>query len=53
MKWQLLHPDVPAQAFSSIAEALAHAQQAAQPDDIIFIGGSNYLVGEAIRYYEK
>ncbi len=53
MKWQLLHPDVPAQAFSSIAEALAHAQQAAQPDDIIFIGGSNYLIGETIRYYEK
>lgn len=48
-KWLAIHPDSTAQAFCSVAEALACAQAAAQPEDLIFIGGSNYVVGEAIR----
>lgn len=48
-KWLAIHPDSMAQAFCSVAEALACAQAAAQPEDLIFIGGSNYVVGEAIR----
>lgn len=30
-------------------EAIRYAEQHASPEDAIFIGGSNYLVGEAIR----
>ena len=48
-KWLAIHPDSTAQAFDSVAEALARAQAAAQPEDLIFIGGSNYVVGEAIQ----
>ena len=35
-------------AIDSPQEAIHFAQQQAKPDDVIFIGGSNYLVGEAI-----
>ncbi|MBR1427210.1 MAG: bifunctional folylpolyglutamate synthase/dihydrofolate synthase [Paludibacteraceae bacterium] len=35
--------------FSSVPDALRAARCAAAPDDIIFIGGSNYIVGEALR----
>lgn len=52
-KWQALHPASRAQAFSSIDEALACAQAAAYPDDLIFIGGSNYVVGEVIKMYDN
>lgn len=33
-------------------EAIRYAQQHAAPEDAIFIGGSNYLVGDAITSYE-
>lgn len=33
-------------------EAIRYAQQHAAPEDAIFIGGSNYLVGDAINCYE-
>jgi dihydrofolate synthase/folylpolyglutamate synthase len=33
-------------------EAIRFAQQHAAPEDAIFIGGSNYLVGDAITSYE-
>ena len=52
-KWLALHPDNRAQALSRVGDALRAAQIAAKPDDCIFIGGSNYVVGEAIKYYEK
>jgi dihydrofolate synthase/folylpolyglutamate synthase len=52
-KWLAIHPDSTAQAFGSVAEALARAQAAAQPEDMIFIGGSNYVVGEAIQEMNK
>ena len=35
-------------AIDSPQEAIRFAQEHAKPDDVIFIGGSNYLVGEAI-----
>ena len=35
-------------AIDSPQEAIHFAQEHAKPDDVIFIGGSNYLVGEAI-----
>ena len=33
-------------------EAIQYAQKHAAPEDAIFIGGSNYLVGDAIKFYE-
>ncbi len=33
-------------------EAIRYAQEHAQPEDAIFIGGSNYLVGEACMMYD-
>ena len=37
--------------YPTVREALAAAQEAAAADDIIFIGGSNYVVGEVLRLY--
>ena len=37
--------------YPTVREALSAAQQAASTDDIIFIGGSNYVVGELLRLY--
>lgn len=58
-RWHALHPiantqlpianrQSPISAFSTVREALTTAQEAATADDIIFIGGSNYVVGEAL-----
>ena len=52
-KWRNLHSQTDAQAFSRIDDALRAAQQAAEPEDVIFIGGSNYVVGAAIRIIES
>ena len=51
-KWRNLHLQTDAQAFSRIDDALRAAQHAATPEDCIFIGGSNYVVGEAIKIFE-
>ena len=48
-KWRAIHPESIANSFSSVAEALQAARAKATPDDVIFIGGSNYVVGEAIK----
>ena len=37
--------------YPTVREALAAAQQAATADDIIFIGGSNYVVGEVLQQF--
>ena len=37
--------------YPTVREALTAAQEAAAADDIIFIGGSNYVVGEVLRLY--
>ena len=48
-QWQSLHPAHQAcHCFSSIATAITTAQKEASNEDIIFIGGSNYVVGEAL-----
>ena len=39
-------------AIENPKDAIRFAQQHAAPEDAIFIGGSNYLVGEAIKLYE-
>lgn len=61
-RWQALHPiantqspisdtQYPISAFSTVREALTAAQEAATADDIIFIGGSNYVVGEVLQQF--
>lgn len=46
-RWQQLGR-AQATAFTAAQEAVEAAKKAADKDDIIFIGGSNYLVGECI-----
>lgn len=35
-------------AYNSVAEALAKARLAAGPNDVVFVGGSNFVVGEIL-----
>lgn len=52
-RWKNLHPHHSSSAFYLAAtDALTQAQRLAQPTDIIFIGGSNYLVGEILSNYQ-
>ena len=52
-RWKNLHPHHSSSAFYLAAtDALTQAQHLAQPTDIIFIGGSNYLVGEILSNYQ-
>lgn len=51
-KWQSLHQDSNAKAFGRVYDAFRAAQDSASPDDVIFIGGSNYVVGEVIKLFE-
>ena len=61
-RWQQLHPiantqspisntQSPIAAYPTVREALTAAQEAATAEDIIFIGGSNYVVGEVLQLY--
>ena len=54
-RWLALHPiantQSPISAYPTVREALTAAQEAATANDIIFIGGSNYVVGEVLRLY--
>ena len=40
------------QAFPTVIEAVQAAQKEATDEDIIFIGGSNYVVGEALTLFD-
>ena len=51
-KWQSLHQCSNAKAFGRVYDAFRAAQDSASPDDVIFIGGSNYVVGEVIKLFE-
>ena len=51
-RWQNIHPeDTAAQAVPDIEEALRIVQSVANQQDIIFIGGSNYVVGTALKLF--
>lgn len=53
--WLQLHPDVsPAccHAYPSVEAAVTAARSAASASHMIFIGGSNYVVGEALRLFQ-
>ena len=48
--WQVLHPNHQNHSrFVTVKEALWAAQKEATTEDIIFIGGSNYVVGEVLK----
>ena len=48
-KWHALHPmHKYNMCFDSVCNAIAAAKEQATSEDIIFIGGSNYVVGEAL-----
>ena len=48
-KWHALHPmHQYNMCFDSVCDAIAAAKEQAIAEDIIFIGGSNYVVGEAL-----
>ncbi len=52
-KWMALHPKSKAKAYKTVSEAITSATAAAKQEDVIFIGGSNYVVGEAMKYYDN
>ncbi len=53
-RWQNIHPeDTCAEAIPNIGEALQKVQSVANQEDIIFIGGSNYVVGAALKRYPR
>ena len=41
------------QTYASVEEAVTVALEASSPRDIVFIGGSNYVVGEALPLFDK
>ena len=48
-RWQRLHPHMDSFAYMTSNEAIEAAYARAQAEDVVFIGGSNYLVGEVLR----
>lgn len=49
--WKEQVEDVDAACFADVTEAVQAAVKDQQPNDIVFIGGSNYVVGEALRLF--
>ena len=48
-KWLAIHPTHTAnRCFDTVVAALAAVQKEATAEDVIFIGGSNYVVGEVL-----
>lgn len=54
--WQNLHPTnhnrVNSHVYTSVAEAVQAAKLEANKDDVIFVGGSNYVVGEMLSCWQ-
>lgn len=48
-RWRAIHPEQTAITIPQPQEAIQYALAHASEEDAIFIGGSNYLVGEALR----
>lgn len=48
-RWLRLHPNTSSHIFATAQDALQKAYTNASADDIVFVGGSNYLVGEVLR----
>lgn len=48
-RWQRIHPNTHSLSFTTVNEAIKTAYANAHADDVVFIGGSNYLVGEVLR----
>jgi folylpolyglutamate synthase/dihydropteroate synthase len=48
-RWCAIHPEQKAITIPQPQEAIQYALTHANEEDAIFIGGSNYLVGEAMK----
>ncbi len=48
LKLQAAEHGLAGESFHSVDEALRAAMKAARPDDLVFIGGSNFIVGEVL-----
>lgn len=49
-RWQVIHSQAGnSEWYESVAEAVRSARERATKEDIIFVGGSNYVVGELLR----
>lgn len=48
-----LHFKLTGKSFSKVSDAIRAAKHNAVPDDLIFIGGSNFIVGEALDYFSS
>ena len=49
-RWHQQHPEhSDSRSFASVKEAVEIAQKEATHEDVIFVGGSNYVVGEVLR----
>ena len=53
-RWEKLHPacETRHRSFISATNAVAVARKEASMNDVIFIGGSNYVVGEVLQMYK-
>ena len=49
--WNKAMPDTKSTSFSRLSDALRAARNDCADGDILFIGGSNYLVGEALKQF--
>jgi dihydrofolate synthase/folylpolyglutamate synthase len=44
---------LPGKSYPALAEAIAAARCAASPNDMIFVGGSNFIVAEALKIFAE
>lgn len=52
--WLALHTNhATCQSYTTVSTAMVHAKKDASPEDIIFVGGSNYVVGEVLSMEKK
>ena len=47
------HPGKEPVCFGSVAEAVSRALAAAAPEDLVYIGGSTYVVAEALQFLKS
>ena len=50
---QALHFGLQGNSYQTVSQAIEAAEKAADKDDFIFIGGSNFIVADALPYYKS
>ncbi len=51
--WSKAMPDTTMMTFSRLSDALEAARNDCSENDILFIGGSNYIIGDALTWVQK